>query len=85
MKPVKLRTSVTVLGLGYLRIASILAGLVAIPSGDTTCPKYFNLALKNSHLDGFSLRPASANFSKMPSNWVMWSSWFLEKMIMSSR
>ena len=85
MKPVKLHTSVTVLGLGHLRIVSILVGSVAIPCGDTTCPKYFSLVLKNSHLDGLSLRPASANFSKTPSNWVMWSSGSLEKIMMSSR
>ena len=66
-------------------MASIFAGSVAIPCGDTTWPRYFNLALKNSHLDGFNLRPASANFSKTPFNRVIWSSGFLEKMMISSR
>ena len=39
-------------------------GSVAIPSRDTICPRYFNLALKNSHFEGLSLRPALASFLK---------------------
>ena len=77
--------SETVSGRGQLRIASIFLGSVAMPSSETIWPKYFKLPRKNLHLEGLSLSPALANFSNTPSNQVIWSSGFFEKMIMSSK
>ena len=81
----KLHTCVTVIGLGQFTIAAIFFGFVSTPSFETTWPRYSNCGLKNSLLPGFSLNPASSNFSKTDHSHLGCSPGVFENMMMSSK
>ena len=66
-------------------MASIFFGLVSIPFSDTMCPRYSNILLKNSHLDGFNFNPDSESFSKTLHSLASYSSGVLENTMISSR
>ena len=56
-----------VLGVGHSCITLILLSLVSITLSDFLCPKYLSDFLKNSHLLGFNVSPASLVSGKVSS------------------